>query len=293
MAVVPITIVAMAVVGARTLVLLPVTLALRLRRARRSDEEGGGSDSGQTMKMHSHLDLLIEGPGDAYDAATASRRVYDCIFGAAAVLPLVSGFRDMRLTTRGLEIVRGGIVTRNGHIAAEFASLWTFRRAGMLSARRCATQRRPTRIQGGAWSGRSRGDTVRVHYTGTLDDGQQFDSSRGLDPLTFTLGDGSVIQGFDDAVTGMSVGDEKRVTIPAAEAYGPRRDELTLRLPRTDLPTDLELEEGSQLRMEQGEQSIVVTVREMDEESVTLDANHPLAGESLTFDLELVEIVPD
>ena len=136
------------------------------------------------------------------------------------------------------------------------------------------------------------GDTVRVHYTGTLDDGQQFDSSRGLDPLTFTLGAGSVIQGFDDAVTGMSVGDEKRVTIPAAEAYGPRRDELTLRLPRADLPTDLELEEGSQLRMEQGEQSVVVTVREMDDESVTLDANHPLAGESLTFDLELVEIVP-
>ena len=135
------------------------------------------------------------------------------------------------------------------------------------------------------------GDTVRVHYTGTLDDGQQFDSSRGLDPLTFTLGAGSVIQGFDDAVTGMSVGDEKRVTIPAAAGYGPGRDELTLRLPRTDLPTDLELEEGSQLRMEQGEQSVVVTVRQMDEQSVTLDANHPLAGESLTFDLELVEIV--
>jgi peptidylprolyl isomerase len=135
------------------------------------------------------------------------------------------------------------------------------------------------------------GDTVRVHYTGTLDDGQQFDTSRGLDPLTFTLGAGSVIHGFDDAVTGMSVGDEKRVTIPAAEAYGPRRDELTLRLPRTDQPTDLELEEGSQLRMEQGEQSIVVTVREIDDESVTLDANHPLAGESLTFDLVLVEIV--
>ena len=75
------------------------------------------------------------------------------------------------------------------------------------------------------------GDTVRVHYTGTLDDGQEFDSSRGLDPLTFTLGEGSVIQGFDDAVTGMAVGDEKRVTIPAAEAYGPRRDELTVQLP--------------------------------------------------------------
>ena len=136
------------------------------------------------------------------------------------------------------------------------------------------------------------GDTVRVHYTGTLGDGQEFDSSRGLDPLTFTLGAGSVIQGFDDAVTGMTVGDEKRVTIPAAEAYGPRRDDLTLRLPRAELPPDLEIEEGSQLRMEQGDQAVVVTVRQVDDDSVTLDANHPLAGESLTFDLRLVEIVP-
>lgn len=136
------------------------------------------------------------------------------------------------------------------------------------------------------------GDTVRVHYVGTLDDGQEFDSSRGLDPLTFILGTGSVIQGFDDAVTGMAVGDEKRVTIPAEEAYGARRDELTLSLPRAELPADLELEEGTQLRMEQGDQSIMVTVRELDDETVTLDANHPLAGEALTFDLRLVEIVP-
>jgi peptidylprolyl isomerase len=147
-------------------------------------------------------------------------------------------------------------------------------------------------LQGGAMAQAKQGDTVRVHYTGTLDDGQEFDSSRGLDPLTFTLGAGAVIQGFDEAVTGMAVGDEKRVTIPAAEAYGPRRDELTLRLPRAELPADMELEEGSQLRMEQGDQSVVVTVREVDDESVTLDANHPLAGESLTFDLRLVEIVP-
>jgi peptidylprolyl isomerase len=136
-----------------------------------------------------------------------------------------------------------------------------------------------------------RGDTVRVHYTGTLDNGEQFDSSRGDEPLTFTLGAGSVIQGFDDAVSGMEVGEEKRVTIPADEAYGPRRDDLTLRLPRTELPADLQLEEGTQLRMEQGDQSLVVTVLELDAESVTLDANHALAGESLTFDLALVEIV--
>ncbi len=132
---------------------------------------------------------------------------------------------------------------------------------------------------------------MRVHYTGTLENGEQFDSSRGTDPLTFTLGEGAVIQGFDDAVDGMAVGESKRVTIPAAEAYGDRRDELTLRVPRSELPTDLELEVGSRLRMEQGAEAVIVTVRDMDEGSVMLDANHPLAGEPLTFDLELVEIV--
>ena len=90
----------------------------------------------------------------------------------------------------------------------------------------------------------------------------------------------------------MTVGDEKRVTIPADEAYGPRRDELTVQLPRSELPPDLELEEGAQLRMEQGDQSVVVTVRQLDDTTVTLDANHPLAGEALTFNLRLVEIVP-
>jgi FKBP-type peptidyl-prolyl cis-trans isomerase 2 len=90
----------------------------------------------------------------------------------------------------------------------------------------------------------------------------------------------------------MAVGDEKRVTIPADEAYGPRREELTLQLPRSELPADMELEEGTQLRMEQDDQSIVVTVRQLDDATVTLDANHPLAGEALTFDLRLVEIVP-
>ena len=135
------------------------------------------------------------------------------------------------------------------------------------------------------------GDTVRVHYTGTLDDGQQFDSSRGGDPLTFTLGEDNVIAGFDEAVSGMEVGDEKRVTIPAEQAYGPRREELTLRVPREELPSDLQLREGAQLRMEQGDQVMIVTVRTLDDESVTLDANHALAGEALTFDLQLVEIV--
>lgn len=135
------------------------------------------------------------------------------------------------------------------------------------------------------------GDTVRVHYTGTLDNGEQFDSSRGGEPLTFTLGEGNVIAGFDQAVSGMEVGDEKRVTIPADEAYGPRREELTVRVGREELPSDLELYEGAQLRMEQGDQVMIVTVRTLDDDGVTLDANHALAGEALTFDLELVEIV--
>jgi peptidylprolyl isomerase len=135
------------------------------------------------------------------------------------------------------------------------------------------------------------GDTVRVHYTGTLENGEEFDSSRDHEPLTFTLGAGAVIAGFDDAVEGMQVGEEKRVTIEAEDAYGPRREELTLRVPREELPTDLQLYEGAQLRMEQGDQVMVVTVRELDDETVTLDANHELAGEALTFDLRLVEIL--
>ena len=89
----------------------------------------------------------------------------------------------------------------------------------------------------------------------------------------------------------MQVGEEKRVTIEPEDAYGPRREELTLRVPREELPTDLQLHEGAQLRMEQGDQVMVVTVRELDDETVTLDANHELAGEALTFDLRLVEIL--
>lgn len=134
------------------------------------------------------------------------------------------------------------------------------------------------------------GDTVRVHYTGTLEDGSVFDSSQGGDPLEFTLGGGQVIAGFEDAVTGMEPGESKRVTIPAAEAYGPRRDELMIEVGRQELPADMAPEVGQRLQMVQGEQAVVVTIREVGEESVTLDANHPLAGEDLTFDLELVRI---
>jgi peptidylprolyl isomerase len=135
------------------------------------------------------------------------------------------------------------------------------------------------------------GDTVRVHYTGTLDDGQVFDSSRGQEPLEFTLGEGQVIAGFDDAVTGMAVGDEKTVTIPVDEAYGEHRQELVMRLPREQLPPDLHPEVGQQLHMSNGEDIVTVTVREVADAHIVLDANHPLAGQDLTFALTLVEIV--
>jgi peptidylprolyl isomerase len=135
------------------------------------------------------------------------------------------------------------------------------------------------------------GDTVRVHYTGRLEDGEVFDSSRGRDPLEFTLGGGQVIAGFDDAVTGMEPGDEKTVTIPAAQAYGPRREEMTGEVPRAQFPPNIAPRVGQQLQMQQGGQSFVVTVREVTDEAVLLDANHPLAGKDLTFELELVEVV--
>ncbi|GAB6042281.1 FKBP-type peptidyl-prolyl cis-trans isomerase [Endothiovibrio diazotrophicus] len=136
------------------------------------------------------------------------------------------------------------------------------------------------------------GDTVRVHYTGTLSDGSQFDSSQGNDPLEFTIGGGQVIPGFDAAVTGMAVGDSKSVTIPADEAYGQRIDEAIQAVPRSAIPEEIEVKEGMQLQAAAPNgQPVVVTVVSFDDESVTLDGNHPLAGQDLTFALELVEIV--
>jgi len=134
------------------------------------------------------------------------------------------------------------------------------------------------------------GDTVRVHYTGTLGDGRVFDSSEGRDPLEFTLGSGQVIPGFDDAVTGMSPGDVRTVTIPSTEAYGARRDEMVVMVPRSQFPDDLEPAIGQQLQVSQEGQTFVVTVTEVTGEAVTLDANHPLAGQDLTFELQLVDI---
>ncbi|HIJ80054.1 MAG: FKBP-type peptidyl-prolyl cis-trans isomerase [Desulfobulbaceae bacterium] len=135
------------------------------------------------------------------------------------------------------------------------------------------------------------GDSVKIHYTGKLADGSVFDSSEGRDPLGFTLGGGMVIQGFDDAVTGMAIGEKKTVTIPADKAYGERKDELVIEVPRSQVPPDLNPEVDQKLQMggPAGE-VVVVTVVEVNDEHIKLDANPPLAGKDLTFDLELVAI---
>lgn len=145
--------------------------------------------------------------------------------------------------------------------------------------------------EGGSGGSQARsGDTVRIHYTGRLDDGSVFDSSEGRDPLEFTLGTGQVIAGFDQAVTGMAAGDEQTVTIPAADAYGPRREEMVFTVPRIQFPPDLEIHIGQKLEMQQGNHIAVVSVTTIAKDEVTLDANHPLADQDLTFDLKLVEI---
>lgn len=134
------------------------------------------------------------------------------------------------------------------------------------------------------------GDTVRVHYTGKLEDGKVFDSSNGRDPLEFTVGSGQVIPGFDQAVAGMSPGEEREVRIPAAEAYGDRKDDLVIVVERTQLPPDIDPQVGQQLQLSQEGRAFVVQVADVTPDNITLDANHPLAGEDLTFELELVGI---
>ncbi len=137
------------------------------------------------------------------------------------------------------------------------------------------------------------GDTVKVHYTGRLNDGTVFDSSAGQEPLQFTVGESSVIPGFEQAIVGMKAGDTKTITIPAKEAYGSRREEMIFAVEREHFPAHIEPEVGQYMELQQGEgQNLVLRVTEVSESKVTLDANHPLAGEDLTFDLELVEIIP-
>jgi peptidylprolyl isomerase len=136
------------------------------------------------------------------------------------------------------------------------------------------------------------GDTVQVHYTGTLTDGTLFDSSVGREPLEFSLGSGMVIKGFDDGVTGMVVGSKKTIHIPAEEAYGPSQEEAIFSFSRSEIPNDIPLELGAQLNMhEDGNPNPVpVTIVALTDDQVTVDANHPLAGQDLIFELELVGI---
>lgn len=135
------------------------------------------------------------------------------------------------------------------------------------------------------------GDTVNIHYKGSLDDGTVFDSSEGRDPLSFTIGSGQVIPGFEEAVTGMEVGESKSVNIPADKAYGQRNEEMVIEAPRDQVPPEITPEVGQQLQMggPNGE-VVVVVITEVTDEFIKLDANPPLAGKDLNFDIELVSI---
>ncbi len=135
------------------------------------------------------------------------------------------------------------------------------------------------------------GSNVRVHYTGKLEDGTVFDSSRDREPFEFEIGTGQVIPGFELGVIGMTIGENKTITIPANEAYGECRKDLIIDVNKTDFPAEITPEIGQQLQMEQPDGSVVnLVVTDIVEEKVTLDANHPLAGQTLIFEIELLEI---
>ena len=136
------------------------------------------------------------------------------------------------------------------------------------------------------------GQKVKIHYTGTLDDGTKFDSSEGRDPLEFEMGAGMVIPGFETGVKDMAVGEKKSIHIPSTEAYGEKREEMVMQFERSQLPEDLEPEVGMGLQMQgpQG-QPIPVQITVVEDTTITIDANHPLAGQSLNFELELVEVI--
>ncbi len=135
------------------------------------------------------------------------------------------------------------------------------------------------------------GKKVRIHYTGTLSDGEQFDSSAGRDPLEFETGSGMVIPGFDSAVRDMEVGGKKTVTLPCKEAYGEAREDMIGDIPKTNFPEGMDIQVGMPLQMQGPQGPLPVIVKEVKEDAVTIDANHPLAGKDLTFELELVEII--
>jgi len=136
-----------------------------------------------------------------------------------------------------------------------------------------------------------KGQKVKIHYTGTLDDGNQFDSSAGRDPLEFEMGAGMVIPGFETGVKDMAVGEKKSIHIPVTEAYGEKREEMVMEFERAQLPEGLEPEVGMGLQMQgpQG-QPIPVQITSVAEAAITINANHPLAGQNLNFELELVEV---
>jgi peptidylprolyl isomerase len=135
------------------------------------------------------------------------------------------------------------------------------------------------------------GDTVKVHYTGKLDDGTVFDSSQEREPLEFTIGTGSIIPGFEQAVIGMTPGESKTEVIPNDRAYGPYLEEMILEVERQQFPSDIEPEVGQQLQLQHPTGEVIpVIITDVSPSTVTLDANHPLAGENLTFDIQLVAI---
>lgn len=137
------------------------------------------------------------------------------------------------------------------------------------------------------------GDLIRIHYTGRFPDGTVFDSSDGREPLEFTLGVGQVIAGLDSHVSQMRVGDKSTVSIPAADAYGPRYEEAVQVMSRNFVPVGIPLEIGTQLQAQTPDGNLVnLTVIATDEETITVDANHPMAGKDLIFDVELVEVRP-
>lgn len=135
------------------------------------------------------------------------------------------------------------------------------------------------------------GDTVKVHYTGKLNDGTIFDTSEGRDPLKFTIGEGHIIPGFEQAIIGMSINESKTIKIPSDNAYGPYRTEMVVVVQRNQLPSHIKPEIGLHLRIPGPDgQGFVVIITDMSDSTITLDGNHPLAGKDLTFDIQLIEI---
>ena len=137
------------------------------------------------------------------------------------------------------------------------------------------------------------GDIVRVHYTGKLTNGEQFDSSVGREPLEFTVGAGQMIKGFDDAMPGMSVGEKKTINIQPLDAYGEKNEHAIIEFARANVPPEMKLEVGMQLQLKDQEgHPLPVVITEIREDAIILDANHMLAGKELVFDIELMEILP-